>query len=62
VHGGFKHGPLEVFVALEAAGLEESIITVDGNDLTGLDHFAEGLAVGILTDEPGVDYVPRITR
>jgi hypothetical protein len=32
------------------------------NDLTGLDHFAEGLAVGIFTDETWVEYVPRITR
>jgi len=32
------------------------------NDLTGLDHFAEGLAVGIFTDEAWVEYVPRVTR
>jgi hypothetical protein len=32
------------------------------NDLTSLDHFAEGLAVGILTDEAGVENVPRVAR
>jgi|BarGraNGADG00212_1021973.scaffolds.fasta_scaffold09141_3 hypothetical protein len=32
------------------------------NDLTGLNHFAEGLAVGILTDEAWVENVPRVTR
>ena len=31
-------------------------------DLTGLDHFAEGLAVGIFTDEAWVENVPRVTR
>lgn len=31
-------------------------------DLTGLDHFAEGLTVGIFTDEAWVENVPRVTR
>jgi hypothetical protein len=29
---------------------------------TGLDHFAEGLAVGIFTDEAWVEDVPSVTR
>lgn len=32
------------------------------NDLTGFDHFAERLAVGILADEAWVENVPRIAR
>jgi hypothetical protein len=32
------------------------------NDLTSLDHFAEGLAVGIFTNEAWVENVPRVTR
>ena len=32
------------------------------NDLTSLDHFAEGFAVGIFTDEAWVENVPRVTR
>jgi hypothetical protein len=32
------------------------------NDLTSLDHFAESLAVGILTDEAWVENVPGVTR
>jgi len=32
------------------------------NNLTGLDHFAEGLAIGIFTDEAWVEYMPVITR
>jgi hypothetical protein len=32
------------------------------NGLAGLDDFAEGLAVGIFTDEAWVDDVPCITR
>jgi hypothetical protein len=34
----------------------------DRNDLTSLDHFPEGLAVGIFTDEAWVKNVPRVTR
>jgi hypothetical protein len=32
------------------------------NDLTSLDHFAEGLAVGVFTDEAWVENVPCVTR
>jgi len=32
------------------------------NDLTSLDLFAEGLAVGIFTDEAWVENVSRVTR
>jgi hypothetical protein len=32
------------------------------NDLTDLDNFAEGLAVGIFTDEAWVENVSCITR
>ena len=32
------------------------------NDLIVLDDFAEGLAVGIFTDETWVENVPRVTR
>lgn len=32
------------------------------NVLISLDHFAEGLAVGIFTDEAWVENVPRVAR
>ena len=43
--------------------LQAGIVLGHGrDDLTDLDHFAEGLAVGIFTNEAWVENVPRVTR